>query len=528
MKLALGGIALAITASVAASLVVPKYVDPEQKLARVARRVAAGPSSVEDAKRAKKEFASAIREYLKNNGQAKSAELTAGLQKRLPSQAYEVHIAELQRGMRVVEIDTLLQASDYLLMKTPAGMKVFDLPGFEVFDDARLINDQAGPILALIGHSGGPPPHHPVIRTYALLPDFINDETDKLVPPCKRDGRAKFAANAEDIALELSQPGGTTDKNYGLLHWANAKYTSDFGGNSAKLAQKQFEQTVATAAAPSLPTEQPAVHDTGKPAAVAAAAPPRAPKDAHGQKGHTPAKIVVRGLDDKPVTNALTDGQGALSGAALAAAPAVPPAQLVKVMPAVQPADNGRHHSKLAVGDSPTKNSKTKTADTKPVVSHPTATAPSKRTATVAAGGVTLRSKASKGSAALTTFGRGTIVQVLDQAGNWYHVRYRGQSGYLYAPLVNADASQPSSSQTDTTATAHDTNASAHKKHQKSTRLVADVSSHHDSGSAAESHVTPTIESTTDSTSHSHSSSKHHKHSKHVNANVQEAPNLVP
>jgi hypothetical protein len=41
LKLAAGGIAIAVTASVAASYVVPHFVNPEQNLTRVAKRVAA-------------------------------------------------------------------------------------------------------------------------------------------------------------------------------------------------------------------------------------------------------------------------------------------------------------------------------------------------------------------------------------------------------------------------------------------------------------------------------------------------------
>ncbi len=85
LKLAVGGVAVAITASIAASYVVPRLVDPEQNLGRVAKQVAAGPTSVEHAKKVKTEFASAVKNFLKTSGDDKSATLTANLQNCCPA-----------------------------------------------------------------------------------------------------------------------------------------------------------------------------------------------------------------------------------------------------------------------------------------------------------------------------------------------------------------------------------------------------------------------------------------------------------
>ncbi len=198
-------LALSIPLWVGVSLVLPGLTDPEQKLTRIAKQVAEGRGKPEDSKRLNEEFDSAIRGYLSKVGQQANDVLAQKLKKVFPASAFEVHVFDLPRGLKVVEIDTNLQASDYLVMKSGSGTKVFALPGVEVFDDARILNESAGPMLVLLAHTAGQPPHRPQIRVYALMPDNISDETDKLLPPAIRgEGTAKFAENDRDIVLDLS------------------------------------------------------------------------------------------------------------------------------------------------------------------------------------------------------------------------------------------------------------------------------------------------------------------------------------
>lgn len=238
-KLAVGGVAVALTASLIASILVPKLIDPEQNLARTAKRMTIGPKSGDDAHQIKKDFVEAVKAYLKQVGNLKAQDMTTALQRPLASTAYEIHVVDLPRGLKLVEIDTLLQANAFIVMKSNAGMKIFDLPQFEVFDDARILNDSAGPVLALLGHSGGPPPHRPVIRTYALLPDYVSDETEKLVPAFVGEGVAKFDKNGTDIKLELSlqsiaksdnialDTGTRDDQVHQVFRWKDAHYVQN-------------------------------------------------------------------------------------------------------------------------------------------------------------------------------------------------------------------------------------------------------------------------------------------------------------
>jgi hypothetical protein len=422
LKLAVGGVAVAVTASIAASYVVPNLVDPERTLGRAAKQLANGPKSLEHAGHIKKEFHTAVKDFLKTSGGEKSAELTASLQKLLPSSAFEVHVIELPRGLRVVEIDTLLQATGYLVMKTSSGTKVFDLPGFEVFDDARILNDTAGPVLALLGHTGGPPPHKPIVRTYALLPDYIHDETEKLVPPLKVDGTAKFAKNGHDVHIEFNLPGNRKKSSdrlaYGMLKWKDARYVSDFGGSAALIAANQAAEaakpaTVATAAAPAVVAPVVAQATVSTPA---------------------PEKIVVRSFtaadaarSNKPTSNtAVREAARTLmtSDSVLAAVPAAAPT-----------INNLRSTVKSLEEDyGSSKRKKRERSETKQ-------TSSSRRTAEVVCAGATLRARPGRGSASLNNFGRGTTVTVLSKDGDWYHVRANGQEGYIFSSLLKEGGS---------------------------------------------------------------------------------------
>lgn len=239
-KLIIGGAVVAVTGCLALSFMLPKLADPGESLTSCAKRVAAGPKSPEDAKRIKTDLDGALKAFLEKFGEENSTKLAARLQQTLPSTAFEVHVVDLPRGLKLVEIDTLLQASDFLVMKGTTETKVFPLPGFEVFDDARAVNDQAGPVLVLIGHSSGQLPHKPHVKTYALLPDFIVDETEKMVPMLKGEGTAKFVGNGADVQVDLSVASMAREEKVSFssplsdisirqrLRWKDAKYSPEY------------------------------------------------------------------------------------------------------------------------------------------------------------------------------------------------------------------------------------------------------------------------------------------------------------
>lgn len=227
------------------SMQLPKMVDPAEQLSAAAKRVAAGPKSAEDAKVIKEAFDSAVEKMLKRYGSDNPTILSNKLKSLLPATAFEVLVVDLPKGLKLVEIDTILQASDFVVMKGTNDTKVFRLPGFEVFDDARSVSDQAGPVIVLLGHSGGQPPHRPMVRTYALLPDSIEDDSKNMVPAFSGEGTAKFAKDSGDISIELSAssvaqaeklslaPSVPSDKVVRLLlRWKDAKYQPEISAGA--------------------------------------------------------------------------------------------------------------------------------------------------------------------------------------------------------------------------------------------------------------------------------------------------------
>ncbi|MBX9878842.1 MAG: SH3 domain-containing protein [Candidatus Obscuribacterales bacterium] len=203
LKIAIAGVVGLGIIWAAGAAIVPQFTDPQQNLTRISKRMMAGPGNANEAKSMRKEFEQAISAYLEKIGGSSSKELTNKLQKLLPSEAFEVHIVELPRGLKVVEVDTMLEASSFLVMKGDRQTKVFPLNGLEVFDDARLLNETAGPLLVLLGHSGGQEAHQPQVRAYALMPDTIADVTEKFIPKVVGEGTARFAKNGRDIQLDL-------------------------------------------------------------------------------------------------------------------------------------------------------------------------------------------------------------------------------------------------------------------------------------------------------------------------------------
>ncbi len=234
-----------------ASALVPKYTDPELALERVANEVMAGPKSGNDAKRLKSDLDRAVFAVLDKHGDLPLPELMTVLQKRLPTAAFEVHITDLPRALRLVEVDTVLQASDYLVMKAKSGVKTFPVDGLEVFENGKIITDGAAPSLVLIGHSAGQAARRPQIKVMALMPDDVSDRSSQSVPEIKGDGSAIFLKNDRDIQVDVSlysqgvAEGLFTSSNPNpvvqdetvryVLDWKDHKYTLRQGQPQGKL-----------------------------------------------------------------------------------------------------------------------------------------------------------------------------------------------------------------------------------------------------------------------------------------------------
>lgn len=56
--------------------------------------------------------------------------------------------------------------------------------------------------------------------------------------------------------------------------------------------------------------------------------------------------------------------------------------------------------------------------------------------------GINMRKKATTDSKVITTLGAGDKVSILDDSGNWYKVRYDGETGYIRKDLITFDESE--------------------------------------------------------------------------------------
>ena len=205
IKIGLGVSAVGFAAwGVLAAVIMPSFTDAGHSLTRIAKHVAAGPKSQDDAIKMRKDLDSAIITYLKSIGKQPANQIANLLTSELASSAYEVHAFDLPRGLKIVEVDTLLQACDYLVINDQSSTKVQALPGMEVVEGGRIVTESGAPTLVLIGHSSGQGAKRPLIKVLALLPGDVADETGKALPDISGEGTAAFAANNKDIGLTLS------------------------------------------------------------------------------------------------------------------------------------------------------------------------------------------------------------------------------------------------------------------------------------------------------------------------------------
>jgi uncharacterized protein YgiM (DUF1202 family) len=256
--LGLGAAGLSVIPSITTNLF-PALVDSESNLQKVSRRVAQGPKTKEDADHLKSELENSVKLFLEKNASLSTAEITAKMQKILPSSSYEIHVFDLPEAHKLVEVDTVLQSCNYLI----SGKEVAVLRKFDVFDEAKVINDKGVQTLVLLGHQNAQAGRKPQVKVLTIGSAGIKERTEQAVPFFSGEGTAKFAANGKDIAIEVtvaSRAGeedlftpsslratGLPDENLQLsLVYDNGKYElKDDNGDSQMAALRAIAFVVA-------------------------------------------------------------------------------------------------------------------------------------------------------------------------------------------------------------------------------------------------------------------------------------------
>jgi SH3-like domain-containing protein len=203
-KFVLGGLAAFVLLWAVASVVIPQFTDSQEALTKAAKSLAAGPKSQADATQLSNEFDRALQDILKRFGTLKDSELTKKLQADLPTSFFEVHIFPLARNVKLVEVDNVLHVSDYLVWSKANETVVSAVSGLEVFDDGTTINDAAGKLLVLLGHTAAQTAHRPSVKALSFSGNQITDQTDKLVPKIPGEGTVSLGRNKQDIVAKLS------------------------------------------------------------------------------------------------------------------------------------------------------------------------------------------------------------------------------------------------------------------------------------------------------------------------------------
>ncbi len=199
---AIGVAAVALLGLGAVSLaMIPSMFDSDADLRKVSRMVAKGPKSKEDADHLKSELENSVKRFLEKNVALPPAEITAKMQKLLPSSAYEIHVFDLPKGLKLVEVDTVLQPCNYII----SGKDVAVLRKFDVFDEAKVVGP-ASDVLVLLGHHNAQAGGKPQVKVFALTASGVKDLSDKSVPFFSGGGEGKtaFAANGKDIDIEMT------------------------------------------------------------------------------------------------------------------------------------------------------------------------------------------------------------------------------------------------------------------------------------------------------------------------------------
>ncbi|MBY0357657.1 MAG: SH3 domain-containing protein [Candidatus Obscuribacterales bacterium] len=439
MKFGIGGACVLVATTLYVGSILPKLADPAENLASVAKRLAAGPKSTDEARQMKADFADAVKKMLAKIGEDNPTAIARKLQMALPSAAFEVHVVDLPKGLKLVEIDTLLQATDFLVMKGTTDVKVFQLSGFEVFDDARAVSDQAGPVLVLLGHSSGQMPHRPQLKTYALLPDYVEDESEKMVPPIKGEGTARFIKNSNDVYVELSLASMAQSDGIKLvppisadmllrqtLRWRDARYTPE-----VQLGNDSFSYLYFVARGLAHPEQLTSI------AKIIGGQGAKLIKE-HGAESLGALTVQKTGSGAQIVSSAknfnLTLGK---TGSGWAIAKYNVADKVQQDAAASLQAGNQTAPVEVPVVESPTP------APAPVVAPAPAANNNARISTSLSSVSVRLRSRPSTSANTLVEIPRGAGIQITGQEKDWYKVNYEGKSGFVFAELVDDGKPKP-------------------------------------------------------------------------------------
>jgi len=205
ISVAAAALGLIVGVSAIASSLLSTFGHSNVPLKAVAQHISAGPKSPEEAQSLKLQLERTLKEQLLACGKLPSGELLTKLQSQLPNAVFEVFVFDLPRGMKVVEVDCVLQSTDFLISQdAKKELRVDELRGLGVYDEGRVITSGDGTTkLILLGHNNVEMKQLPTVKVFEQnAKGKFSDVTAQMVPPVSGHGNAKFIGNLPDIKVD--------------------------------------------------------------------------------------------------------------------------------------------------------------------------------------------------------------------------------------------------------------------------------------------------------------------------------------
>lgn len=466
--IAVGAVVLVGGVTMAGLAALPSLFDSEGNLQKLAKKVALGPKSPDEATRMKTDLESGIRSYLEHKLQVPSPELVTGLQKIFPSSAFEVHIAELPEGLRLVEVDTILQSSNFVL--SPKHVAV--LRDFDIYDTAVIVPEGDKKTMILLGHGNVQEGRKPQVRLFTVEADGLKEKSEKSVPPLTGEGSAVLQKNGHDITLELSLASRATEEKLFLGGAYRAAGVADetvrprlvYRNGAYELADDNGRSPLAALRAAAFLVADPSQKDRFRRYLAPAAQdqlsglgqlkvfPPAFLIKRTGGGGGNPSYVIGNTDDAFEVSLARDGGIYQVKSIRRAKALPVPSETEVAVTPPSYEGNTSTLVDKLLASpdnhSAPVTTAGSSTTGSAPApISAPTST---EKIVERAAGGergsvsdkvdnatVKVRSGPSTSYKTVTEVPRGSELDIIGKQDGWYKVRCGDKEGYIYGAFVN-------------------------------------------------------------------------------------------
>ncbi len=192
-------------------------VSPDKSLINAATVLTSKSTSADQMMNNYKRFDQSMRSFLQKHGSLSNDELSNKLAGCLPKSLYEDHVFELLPNLKLIEVDTALNASNYLVLLTNGKTEVLPIIGLDVYDANSFLpqtdknhngKEDEGQLLVLLGHTANMHGHQPKVKVIrlssTLQSDRVVDLSDTVVPKLYGEGTAKFAPNQKDIEMSIS------------------------------------------------------------------------------------------------------------------------------------------------------------------------------------------------------------------------------------------------------------------------------------------------------------------------------------